>query len=131
MVRSPSNLYDVEDTSVALGETNEVFWPKIHITERLRFPFPALVHQFFQYMRIHPVYVHVNVIRVLRGVSILNLRHNLNLGVRGPFVHLFSKKHPSGRFFFMIDAKPVKIATNLPGTTKHKAKSLVIISGVV
>ena len=125
-VRFPSSLYDVEDTSTTLRVTNEVYWLKIHIMEGLRFPFPTLVHEFLHYTQIHPTNIHVNVILVLLGASILNLRRKLDLGLEELLFIYSLKRHPNGCYFLMADAKPIQIITNLPDMTKHKAKSFVV-----
>ena len=62
MVQFSSSVYDVESTFATLRATNEVYWPMIHITEGLRFPLLALVHEFLHYTKIHPAHIHVNVI---------------------------------------------------------------------
>ena len=63
------------------GEMNSIYWPKIHIGKGLRFPLPTLVHQFLHYTRVHPVHVHVNIVRILLGVSVPNKKYGLRLGL--------------------------------------------------
>ena len=58
-------------TDMDRGRMNYIYWSEIHINEGLRFPLPPLVHQFLYFTRIYPVYVHVNIIWVLLGVSVL------------------------------------------------------------
>ena len=52
------------------GGMNSIYWPKIHISEGLRFPFPPLMHRFLHFTRLHPIHVHVNIIHVLLGVCV-------------------------------------------------------------
>ena len=57
------------------------YWPKTHINEGLRFLLPPLMHQFLHFTRLYPVHVHLNIVRVLLGVSMLNRKHRLHLGL--------------------------------------------------
>ena len=60
---------------------NYIYWLEIHISEGLRFPLPLLVHQFLHFTKIYLVYVHMNLIRVLLKVSVLNKKPCLNIGL--------------------------------------------------
>ena len=61
------------------GGMNFIYWPEIHISEGLRFPLPPLVPQFFHFTRLHPIHTHVNIIRVLLGVCVLNRSYEMHL----------------------------------------------------
>ena len=64
-------------TKEDLGRMNFIYWPEIHISEGLRFPFPPLVHRFFNFTRLHLIHTHVNIIRVLLGVCVLNRKYEM------------------------------------------------------
>ena len=64
-------------TGMDRGQMNYIYWLEIHISKGLGFPFPPLAHQFLYSTRIHPMYVHVNIIRVLFGVCALNKKLGL------------------------------------------------------
>ena len=83
-------------TNMVLGQMNCIYWPKIHISEGLRFPLPPLIHQFLHYTQIHPVYVHVNIIRVLLRVCVLNKRPGLRLGLEKVLFSYSFKWHKLG-----------------------------------
>ena len=60
----------VDYTNEDRGGMNSIYWPKIHINEGLRFPFPPMIHQFLHFTQLYPVQVHTNIIRVLLGVCV-------------------------------------------------------------
>ena len=71
----------VHSTEEDQGRHNFAYWPKIHFPEGLRLPLPTLVHQFFHYVRVHPVHMHINVRWTSLGVSVMNCRHGARLGL--------------------------------------------------
>ena len=75
------------------GVMNSIYWPKIHISEGLRFPLLPLIHQFLHFTRFHPVHVHVNIVRVLMDVSVLNRKYRLHLGLEEVFYAYTFKRH--------------------------------------
>ena len=75
------------------GGMNFMYWSEVHISEGLRFPFPPLVHQFFHFTRLHPIHTHVNMIRVLLGVCLLNLKYDVRLGLEEVFYAYIIKQH--------------------------------------
>ena len=56
-----------------------MYWLEVRIGEGLRFPLPPLVHQIFHFTRLHLINTHVNIIRVLLGVCILNRKYDVRL----------------------------------------------------
>ena len=60
---------------------NFMYWQKAYISERLRFPLPPLVHQFFHFTRLHLIHTHVSMIHVLLRVCVLNCKYDVRLGL--------------------------------------------------
>ena len=58
-----------------------MYWPEVHLSEGLRFPLPSLVHQFFHFTCLHLIHTHVNIMRVLLGVCVLNRKYEVRLGL--------------------------------------------------
>ena len=72
---SSSRPHFTDCTEEDRGEMNFIYCPEIHISEGLRFPLPPLVHQFFHFTQLYPIHTHVNIIRVLMGVRVLNRKY--------------------------------------------------------
>ena len=109
------------------GRMNCILWPKIHINEGLRFPLPPLVHQFLHFTRIHPVYVHVNIIQVLLGVSELNKKYDHNLGLEEVLYVYSFKRHKLGRYYLIADAQSLHLVTHFSNTNKNKPQGNVLL----
>ena len=106
---------------------NYILLPEIHISEGLRFPLSPLVHQFLHFTRIHPIYVHVNIIRVLLEVSVLNKKHDLGLGLEEVLYVYFFKRHKLERYYLVTDTKPLHLVTNLLNNSKNKPQGNVML----
>ena len=87
------------------GIMNSIYWLEIHISKGLRFPIHPLIHQFLHFTRLHPVHIHVNIIRVLMGVCVLNRKHGVNLGLKDVLYAYTFKGHNLGRYYPIADAK--------------------------
>ena len=79
------------------GGMNFMYWPKVHINKGLRLPLPPLVHQFFYFTRLHAIYTHVNIIRVLLGVCVLNRQYDVHLGLEEVLYAYTIKRHNLGK----------------------------------
>ena len=74
-------LMDEPDESTLGGEHNAVFFTLEQLAAGLRFPVPALVKQFLHFTRAPPALVHLNIIRILIGCSVLNFLYQLDLSL--------------------------------------------------
>ena len=106
-----------------------MYWPKVHISEGLKFPLPPLVHQFFHFTRLHPIHTHVNIICVLLGVCVLNRKYDVCLGLEEVLYEYSIKRHKLGRYYLVVDAKSLQLVTNLPNTSKDKPQGNVLLFG--
>ena len=97
-----------------------MYWPKVHICEGLRFPLSSLVHQFFYFTRLHPVHTHVNIIRVLLGVCVLNCKYDVCLGLEEVLYAYTIKRHNLMKYYFVADSNSLQLVMNLPNTSKNK-----------
>ena len=80
-----------------LGRMNFMYWLEVHINEGLRFPLPPLMHQFFYFTHLHSIHTHVNIIRVLLGVCVLNRQYGVRLGLEEVLYAYTIKKHNFGK----------------------------------
>ena len=90
------------------------------MSERLRFPFPLLVHQFFHPTGLHLVHTHVNIIHFLLGVCVLNCQYGVRLGLEEVLYAYTMKRHNLGKYYCVVDAKSLQLVTNLLDTNKNK-----------
>lgn len=58
---------------------NVIVFSKEQFNARLYFPIPSLFKQFLHFLKISPIFLHPNVVRVLMGCSILNMLFYLDL----------------------------------------------------
>ena len=106
---------------------NSIYWLEIHISEGLRVPLPPLVHWFLHFTRIHPIYIHVNIIRALLIVSILNKQHVLNLGLEELLYVCSFKRHKLIKYYLIVDAQSLQLVSNLPNISKSKLPGNVLL----
>ena len=116
-------------TNKVRGVMNFIYLPEIHIREGLRFPFPPLIHQFLHFTRFHPVLVYVNIIRVLLGVCVHNMKYEVRLGLKEVLYSYFLKRHNLGRYYLIVDDKALQLVTNLPTISKNKPQCSVLLFG--
>ena len=103
-----------------MGGMNSIYWPEIHISEGLRFSLPLLIYQFLHFTQLHLAHVHMNIIRVLLGVCVLNIQYELRMGLEEVLYAYTLKRHNLRRYYFFADAKLLHLVTNLPITSKNK-----------
>ena len=116
-------------TDEDLGEMNFIYCSEIHISEGPRFPLPPLIHKFFHFTRLHPIHVHVNIIRFLLGVCVLNRKYELRLGLEEVLYAYSFKRHNLGRYYLDVDVKSLQLVTNLPTNNKNKPQGNVLMFG--
>ena len=61
----------------------------------------------------------MNVIRVLLGVCMLNRRFYIHLGLDIVLYAYTIKRHSSGKYCFVVEAKLLQIVVNFPNTSKN------------
>ena len=108
---------------------NYIYWLEIHIKEGLRIPLPPLVHKFLHFTRIHPIYVHVNIIHVLLSVSVLNKKYGLNLGLEEELYVYSFKQHKLGKYYLVADTQSLQLVINLLNIRKSKMQGNVMFFG--
>ena len=72
---------------------------KIHFIEGLRLPLPMLVHQFFTTSRCI-LFTHVNIIRLLLGVAVMNGLHGIHIELKDILYVYTLKRHNLGKYYF-------------------------------
>ena len=65
-------LTDEEAVSTENNEDHVIFFSQEQFSAGLRFPLPSLFKEFLHFTQIPPAYIHLNMVRVLMGCSILN-----------------------------------------------------------
>ncbi|KAL6342545.1 hypothetical protein AAG906_012397 [Vitis piasezkii] len=80
---------DDAPTSVEKDSPNSIFFSNEQFNAGLRLPLPSLFKQFLHYTKIPLAFIHLNVVRVLMGCSILNMLFHLDLSL----LELFFEHH--------------------------------------
>ena len=60
---------------------NAIIFSKEEFNVGLRFPLPSFFKQFLHFTKIPPTFLHLNVVRILMGCSILNMLYHLDLSL--------------------------------------------------
>ena len=60
---------------------NSKYFPKVHISEGLRFPSTTISAPIFLFYLFYPIHTHVNIIHVLLGLHVLNRQYGVRLGL--------------------------------------------------
>ena len=61
------------------------------------------------------------------GVSVLNRKHELHLGLEEVLYAYTFKRHNLGKYYLIADAKSLYLVTNLPNTSKNKPQGNMIL----
>ena len=61
------------------------------------------------------------------GVSMLNRKHGLHLGLEEVLYAYTFKRHNLGKYYLAADAKPLHLVTHLPNTSKNKSQGNVLL----
>ena len=88
---------------------------------------PPLVHQFFYFTLLHPIHTHVNTIRVILGVRVLNRKYEMRLVLEDVLYAYSIKQHNLEKYYFVVDSKLLQLVTNLPITSKSKPQGNVLL----
>ena len=123
-------LTDEEAVSTENNEDHVIFFSKEQFNAGLRFPLPSLFKEFLHFTQIPPAYIHLNMVRVLMGCSILNMLFNLDLSLLEVLFIYSIKKLKTDIFSFVACLPSMQLVTNLPDSTKGAAKGHVLVKGV-
>ena len=61
----------------------------------------------------------MNIIRVLLGVCVLNIKYELCLGLEEVLYAYTLKRHNLGRYYIVVDMKSLQLVMNFPTTSKN------------
>ena len=75
-------------------EDGVVYFTREQLAAGLRFPFSSLIKQFLYFSRVPLALVHLNIIRILTGCSVLNLLYQLDISlVKVFFIYTLKLAH--------------------------------------
>lgn len=107
---------------------NVIIFSKEHFNIRLHFPLPSLFRQFLHFTKIPPAFLHLNVVRVLMGSSILDMLFRLDLSLLEVIFIYIVKMSEKWIFNLSAHIPFLQLVTSLPDSTKSAAKGHVIVS---
>ena len=73
------------------------------------------------------MYVHVNIIRVLLRVCVLNKKLSLKLDLEEVLYAYSFKQHKLGHYYLVADTQPFHLVTNLTNTNENKPQGDVMV----
>ena len=123
-------LMDGKAVSTEKSADNSIFFTKEQFNARLRFPLPSLFREFLHFTQIPPAYIHPNIVWVLMGCSILSMLFNLDLSLLEVLFIYSIKKGKTDLFSLAARLSSLQLVTNLPDSTKRRAKGHVLVRGV-
>ena len=122
-------LPDGQTESTIDKEDGAVYFTREQLTARLRFPISSLIKQFLHFSRAPPALVHLNIIRILIGHSVLNLLYELDiLLVEAFFIYTLKLVH-GGRLSLSAQSPQLQVVTGLPDSPKTKVKGVILVRG--
>ena len=62
-------------------EDNAVYFTREQLVVGLRFPVLSLIKQFLHFLGVPPAFIHLNIIQILTGCSVLNLLYQLDISL--------------------------------------------------
>ena len=89
---------DGAPTSAEKDSPNSIFFSNEQFNMGLHLPLPSLFKQFLHYTKIPLAFIHLNVVRVLMGCSILNMLFHLDLSLLKVFFVYTIKMSGKGIF---------------------------------
>ena len=73
------------------------------------------------------MHTHVNVIQVLLESCVMNHQFSIHLGLEEVLYAYIIKRHSSGKYYFVVDSKPLQVVVNLPNTNKNKLQGNILM----
>ena len=110
-------------------EDNVVYFTREQLVAGLRFSVSSLVKQFLLVSRAPPTLIHLNVIRILMGYSVLNFLYQLDISlVEICFIYTL-KLGIGGKLSMSAHSPMLQFVNRLPNSPKTEAKGVVLVRG--
>ena len=116
-------------TSTFREADNVIYFTQEQFATWLHLLVSSLVKQFLHFTRTPPTLVHLNVIRILMGYSVLNSLYQLDISlVEICFIYTL-KLRIEGLLSMSAHSPWLQFVTRLPNLLKTKAKGVVLVKG--
>ena len=83
--------------SIINKEDDAVYFTREQLAAGLRFPVSSLIMKFLHFFGVSPALIHLNIIRILTGCSVLNLLYKLDISLVEVFFIYIMKLAHGGR----------------------------------
>ena len=110
-------------------EDGVVYFSRERFAAELRFPISSLIKQFIHFSGAPPALIHLNVIRILIGCSVLNLLYQLDISLVEVFFIYTLKLAHGGRLSLSTKSPRLQVVTGLPDSPKTEAKGVILVRG--
>ena len=106
-----------------------IYFIRKQLAARLRFPVSSLIKQFLHFSGVLLALIHLNVIRILTGCSVLNLLYQLDISlVEVYFIYTLKLAH-GGRLSLSGQSLQLQFVTGLPDSPKTEAEGVILVRG--
>ncbi|KAL6319709.1 hypothetical protein AAG906_026781 [Vitis piasezkii] len=128
--RMASRRGDVSTSVAGKGKksepSNDIVFSKEQFNAKFCFPLPSLFKQFLHFTKVSPTFLHLNVVRILMGCSVLNMLYHLDIFLL-EVLFIYTIKM-SGKEIFNLSAHipSLQLVIELPDSTKGATKGIVV-----
>ena len=99
------------------------------LTVELCFPISSMVKQFLHFSGAPPALIHLNVILILTGCSVLNLLYQSDISLAEVcFIYTLKLEH-GGRISMLAQSPWLQFVMGLPDSPKTEAKGMILVRG--
>ena len=110
-------------------EDGAIYFTWEQLAAGLRLPVSSLVKQFLHFSGTPPALIHLNVIGILIGCSILNLLCQLDISLVDVYFIYTLKLAHEGRLSLSTQSPRLQFVTGLPDSPKTEAKGVILVRG--
>ena len=120
---------DPADSNFGEGD-GAVYFTREQLAVGLRFPVSFLIKQFLYFSGASLALIHLNVIWILVGCSVLNLLYQLDISlVEVYFIYTLKLAH-GGRLSLSAQSPQLQFVIGLPNLPKTEAKGVILVRGL-
>ena len=116
--------------SIIGKEDGAVYFTRKQLTVGLRFPVSSLIKQFLHFSGAPPALVHLNIIQILIGCSVLKLLYQLDISLVEVFFIYTLKLTHGGWLSPSAKSLQLQVVMGLPDSLKIEAKGVILVRGM-
>ena len=122
-------LLDSPAESTIDKENAAVYFTREKLAIGLRFPVSSIIKQFLHFSGAPPALIHLNIIRILTGCSVINLLYQLDISLVDIFFIYMLKLAHGGRLSLSAQSPRLQVVMGLPDSPKTEARGVILVRG--